>query len=233
VYARQIGGQVLTFGVSGMLFRDGLVMFDRQTDSLWTQVDGRAIRGRFAGRELEIVPSIHATWKQWRTLYPDSVALQKPGPLRSAYGDYNRDPSRLGVRGRRLSDRRLPAKERVIGVRSADGVTAFVEQDVRRARLVEANVGSLPVVLAAPGGDLPVVAFERRHDGRVLSFRLDDDDAGVLVDRGTGSRWSIAYGEALEGPLKGAVLRRAKAYPAFWFGWHGYFPLTGIWRRDE
>lgn len=84
----------------------------------------------------------------------------------------------------------------------------------------------------APGGDLPVVAFERRHQGRVLSFRLDDEEPGVLIDRGTGSRWSIAHGKAVEGPLKGAVLPRAKAYPAFWFGWHGYFPLTGIWRLD-
>ncbi len=47
-----------------MLFRDGLVMYDRETDSLWTQVDGRGIKGEFADRALEIVPSIHATWKE-------------------------------------------------------------------------------------------------------------------------------------------------------------------------
>ena len=64
MYARQVDGRTLTFGVSGMLFRDGLVMYDRETDSLWTQVDGRGIKGEFADRALEIVPSIHATWKE-------------------------------------------------------------------------------------------------------------------------------------------------------------------------
>ena len=64
VYGRQVGGQVLTFGVSGMLFRDGLVMYDRETDTLWTHVDGRAVRGKLTGHVLEIVPSIHATWKE-------------------------------------------------------------------------------------------------------------------------------------------------------------------------
>ena len=43
VYDRTVGSQTLTFGVSGMLFRDALVMFDRETDTLWTHVDGRAM----------------------------------------------------------------------------------------------------------------------------------------------------------------------------------------------
>jgi hypothetical protein len=61
VYARELAGRTLTFGVSGMLYRDGLVMYDRQTETLWTQVDGKAVRGALTGRQLQIVPAIHAT----------------------------------------------------------------------------------------------------------------------------------------------------------------------------
>lgn len=232
MYARQVGRQVLTFGVSGMLFRDGLVMYDRETDTLWTHVDGRAIKGRLQGQVLEIVPSIHATWKEWRTLYPESLVLKKRGEIRSAYDDYNRNPRQMGILGRRLRDRRLPAKERVIGVRSGDGATAFVERAVRKSRLVHADVGSLPVLLVAAGRDLPVVAFERRVAERVLSFRLVGDAALVLVDVQTSTRWTLAQGEAVEGPLKGSRLRRAPAYPAFWFGWQGYFPATEVWKGE-
>jgi hypothetical protein len=128
-----------------MLLRDGLVMYDRETDTLWTHVDGRAIKGVLRGTVLEIVPSIHATWKAWKTLYPQSLVLQKRGEIRSAYESYNRDQRRMGVLGRRLRDQRLPPKERIIGVRSNDGATAFVEKDVRAAKLVEAQVGSLPI----------------------------------------------------------------------------------------
>jgi hypothetical protein len=71
VYAREVADRALTFGVSGMLYKDGLVMYDRQTDTLWTQVDGRAVRGKLAGQQLQIVPAIHATWKEWRALYPE------------------------------------------------------------------------------------------------------------------------------------------------------------------
>ncbi|MGH9204705.1 MAG: DUF3179 domain-containing (seleno)protein, partial [Vicinamibacterales bacterium] len=138
---------------------------------------------------------------------------------------------RMGVLGRRLRDQRLPGKERIIGVRSADGTTAFVEKDVRRAHLVEAQVGSLSVVLVTAGENRPVLAFDRRVAGRVLSFRLSSDDPMIIVDADTNSRWSLAAAEAISGPLQGSKLRRAPAYPAFWFGWQGYFPRTEIWKQ--
>jgi hypothetical protein len=232
VYARQVGQQILTFGVSGMLFRDGLVMYDRETDTLWTHVDGRAIKGKLRGGVLEIVPSIHATWKEWKALYPQSLVLKKRGETGTPYESYNRDQRRMGVLGRRLRDKRLPGKERVIGVRSADGTTAFVERDVRGAKLVQAQVGSLPVLLVAPGKDKPLLAFDRRVAGRVLSFGLSSDDPMMIVDGDTNSRWLLAHGEAVSGPLKGSKLLRAPAYPAFWFGWQGYFPGTEVWKRS-
>ena len=159
--------------------------------------------------------------------------LKKRGEIRTPYESYNRDPHRMGVLGRRLRDQRLPGKERIIGVRSADGTTAFVEKDVRRAKFVEAQVGSLPVVLVAAGENTPVLAFNRRVAGRVLSFRLSGDDSMVIVDAETDSRWSLADGRAVSGPLTGSQLVRALAYPAFWFGWQGYFPGTEIWKQRQ
>lgn len=231
MYARKLGSEVLSFGVSGMLFRDGLVMYDRETDTLWTQVDGKAVKGALAGRRLEVVPSVHATWKQWKQLYPNSVVLKKRGIPRSAYDRYNRDPNRAGILGRRVRDKRLPPKERVIGIRTEEAATAFVERDVRKALVVEAQVGELPVVLVAAGDDHPVVTFSRRVSGRVLSFRLAEGERAAMDDVETGSRWSLADGKAISGPLKGAQLERAPAYPAFWFGWLGYFPNTELWKR--
>ena len=61
---RTDAGRTLSFGVSGMRYRDALVMFDRETSTLWSQVDGRAIKGPLAGQVLQPVPSIHATWQE-------------------------------------------------------------------------------------------------------------------------------------------------------------------------
>lgn len=230
MYARTVAGRTLTFGVSGMLYRDALIMYDRETGTLWSQIDGRAVRGPLLGQTLQAVPSIHATWKQWKALYPASLVLKKDGLYRSSYEDYNRDRGRLGIFGRRMNRSALPPKERILGVRYNNAATAFVVEDVRRAGVVEAEVGGVPVLLAAFRPDLPLVAFERRVSGRVLAFERSDATEPSLRDKETGSRWRISDGQAVEGALTGERLPRVAAQPAFWFGWFGFFPDSAVWR---
>lgn len=217
-----------------MLYKDGLVMYDRQTDTLWTHVDGRAVRGRLLGRQLDIVPSVHATWKEWLALYPKSQVLRKRGEFHSSYEGYNRNPTRLGILGRRNPDQRLPGKERVLGLRSGDEAIAFPVKAVRDAGLVHAQVGSLVVVLVAPGPDLPIVVYSRRVGNRVLRLNLvEHEGRPALRDEQGGTMWDIATGHGVAGALSGERLTRAPAYPAFWFGWASYFPNSAIWAPPE
>lgn len=216
-----------------MPYRDALVMYDRETGTLWSQIDGRAVKGPLAGQQLQAVPSLHATWREWRALYPDSMILKKQGESESAYEDYNRDPSRLGIFGRRLRDSTLPPKERILGVRYHDAATAFLLKDVKQAGIVQADVGGVPVLLAALGPNLPVVAFERRVAGRVLTFSLTGSPGDKLEDSDTHTRWRASDGVAVDGPLKGERLVRAITYPAFWFGWQGFFPRSAIWKTSR
>ncbi len=63
MYARNNGDTELTFGVSGRLWRENLIMYDRQTDSWWAQAYGRAVQGPMKDTELEMYPSTMMTWK--------------------------------------------------------------------------------------------------------------------------------------------------------------------------
>jgi hypothetical protein len=77
VYIRSDGVRELTFGVSGRLWRENLVMYDRQTNSWWSQASGRAIEGRRRGAELRVFDSDMMTWAQWRDLHPGTLVLSK------------------------------------------------------------------------------------------------------------------------------------------------------------
>ena len=85
--------------MSGKLWHGVLVMFDRDTGSLWTQLDGRAIQGDLAGERLEHMPSMYTTWAAWKEAHPDSLVLDKDEFEReqtaSHYEDYFADPERL------------------------------------------------------------------------------------------------------------------------------------------
>ncbi len=111
-YARHDGDQELTFGVSGYLWRENLVMYDRQTDSYWSQAFGQAIRGLKTGSRLMTYPSDMMTWGQWRTLHPETLVLSKrvSGRLegmRDVYWSYHRSGD-VGVTGRLRALRRAP-----------------------------------------------------------------------------------------------------------------------------
>jgi hypothetical protein len=234
VYARQLDDQTLSFGVSGMLLRDSLVMYDRQTQSLWTQVDGLGIRGPLKDATLSIVPAIHTTWKAWKRLCPDSTVLRKTRAGGSQYGTYNRDRNTLDILGRKNLDDRLDGKDRILGVRQGDAATVFLVEDVQKAGLVEATVGELLVVLASVSTDDPVQAYDRRVSGRSLSFALVDTntDEPALRDTETGTTWRLADGVATQGLLEGQRLTRVAAHSAFWFGWQGFFPHSEVWEAE-
>ena len=61
--------------MSGKLVMNALVMYDYQTDSLWSHFTGDAIKGDYLGTRLELVPSTHTTWGRWKELHPDTLAL--------------------------------------------------------------------------------------------------------------------------------------------------------------
>ena len=62
MYAREINGERYEFGVSGKLFRNVLIMYDRQTKSLWSQLLGAAVDGPLKGTRLEMLAASFTTW---------------------------------------------------------------------------------------------------------------------------------------------------------------------------
>ncbi|MDY7109852.1 MAG: DUF3179 domain-containing (seleno)protein [Planctomycetota bacterium] len=81
VFDRTIGGEVLEFGVSGLVYNSNLLMYDRGPEiggeSLWSQLQGRAVTGpaAAAGRELTLIPAQVTHWGDWSSHHPDTTVL--------------------------------------------------------------------------------------------------------------------------------------------------------------
>jgi hypothetical protein len=89
VYSRKIGDKELTFGVSGLLYKANVLMYDRQTESLWSQVLRKAVTGPMTDTPLTVLPSTLTTWKRWKKRHPDTLVLSLETGHRR---DYTRDP---------------------------------------------------------------------------------------------------------------------------------------------
>ncbi len=89
MYSRKVNGRELTFGVSGLLYKNNVLMYDKQTESLWSQVKNRAVSGPMTGAKLSVLPSSLTTWEKWRKKHPDTMVLS----LDTGYErDYSQDP---------------------------------------------------------------------------------------------------------------------------------------------
>ena len=211
MYARDIAGQELTFGVSGKLIMNALVMYDHQTRTLWSQFLGRGVKGELAGVELEMVPVTQTTWSAWRDLHPDTLVLDKKGRYgsdnyRSYYG-----LGRAGVMGEARRDGRLGGKELVLGIDLDGNAKAYPFAALETRVVVNDAVAGNDVLVFFDRGTGTALAYLLSVAGWPLSFDLTDDGAGTqatLVDRETGSRWMAFTGSAIDGELKGEVLER-------------------------
>lgn len=119
VFSAEAGGEQRRFGVSGLLYQSDVLMYDRETESLWSQLAMRAVSGPAAGTQLTWLPSDHLTWKAWRETYPTGEVLSpdtgyKRNYSETAYASYFSSGSTLFPVPQTRAE--LPNKEWVLGV---------------------------------------------------------------------------------------------------------------------
>ncbi len=227
MYSREIDGEEYTFGVSGKLIMNVLVMYDRQTDSLWSQLLGEAVDGPMEGTQLDFLPAQHTTWADWKAQHPDTLALVKGySGLYDAYSGYYQSGD-AGVLGETRRDDRLYTKEFVIGVEHDGEAVAYPYGALNERPVVNDVIGGEPMLIVFNPDTGAGAVFRREiEDGQTLTFSAKD--GLTLVDAETGSTWAELIGVATGGPLAGTQLTPVKSTSAFWFGWKDWFPNTRV-----
>jgi len=232
VYDREINGQEFSFGVSGKLIRNVLVMYDRQTESLWSQLLGEAVEGPLIGTKLEFVPSWMMTWEQWKEQHPDTLALNKNGRRggRDSYASYYASGS-AGVIGETIQDDRLFTKEFVAGVELNDTVIAYPYSALNENPYLNHSVAGEDVLVVFDPDSAVSIVFDRNLKGQTLTFSPTGEPFR-MKDAETGTLWDAFSGEALAGELAGQQLERIKSTSSFWFGWKDIHPDTLLYGED-
>ena len=250
VYEREIEGQVLDFGVSGLLFNSSLVMYDRQTETLWSHFTGEPLYGALSETELVSIPSTIVGFGTWQEENPDGLVLNRQTGVTRDYGanpypgydDVNATPFLFEGE----VDGRFTAMTRVVGVENDEGTlaAAFPLLELREAGVATSTLGDESVVAFwVPGsvsalddqqvsGGVDVGAtgvFSPELDGQSLTFSSTTDADGdvTITDAETGSTWNI-FGEATDGELAGSQLEQFIHIDTFWFAWIAFHPDSAV-----
>lgn len=146
VYDPRVNGRRLTFGVSGRLYKRNLLLYDHETDSLWSQLAGKAVTGPLAGTSLRLLPVTVTPWARWKKDYPATLALSFQTGFQR---DYSRDPYRDWPLDRRLS--------LVVSYKGATRIYPYSELKKDEPSLKD-DIGGLPITIVFdPKGQIVTV----------------------------------------------------------------------------
>jgi hypothetical protein len=242
-YDRRLGDRMLEFGTSGMLHNSALVMYDRQTESLWSHFTGEAMIGHLASETIDVFPMSTVSWADWREAHPDGLVLSRDTGFDRDYGR-NPYPGYDDVESSPFLfegevDGRLAAMERVVGIELEGDAVAVRLDELADSGVVEVDLAGTRLVAWVRPGAVSALDAGSVADGREvgatgvfvpvagerdLSFERDGDG---FVDDQTGTRWNV-LGEAVDGPLAGSALEPVARIDTFWFAWASFQPDTGI-----
>lgn len=231
---RAINGATTTFGVSGLLYNNNLIPFDRATNSNWSQMRNDCVNGKLQGDEISTFPVVEMRWQDWKAMYPNTqIVSTNTGHDRQygayPYGDYKTNNKSLFFP---LSpdDNRLARKERVHGI--------IIDGNVKVYRFSTFNSSNTVIQDTFQGNDLIVVGnassslivsfYAKLEDGSSPEFTAVNEGSVILADT-EGNQWDV-FGYATAGPRKGQRLISTKSYMGYWFAWGTFYPQPDIYQ---
>jgi hypothetical protein len=142
-YERKINGTEVEFGTSGKLYNSNLVMYDRMTDTYWSQIDGLAIYGELTGYKLSAISIETVSWGEWKKVHPDSKVLsQDTGHSRvygvDPYGSYYNDS--FVFFPTEATDNRVHPKTVIFGIELNGTYKAYKEDDLKAAGTINDRI---------------------------------------------------------------------------------------------
>ena len=233
-YKSVVGGKHRTFGTSGLLYRSNKLMFDHESNSLWSTLLGTPVIGKLAGSglKLESLPIVTTRWGEWRKKHPDTTVLSLDTGHERDYREgqaYKRyfatDTLMFQVASR---DRRLRNKTEILGiVLSPDSPDGKELPLAVSSKFLKKN----PVFQTGLAGHRLTILTTRAGANRVFKTgkqgfqRLLQGDR--VVDDG-GKAWKMTEEGLVSEENPDRVLPRVPAFRAFWFGWFAQYPETRL-----
>ena len=245
-FDRRIEGKVYSFGVSGMLRHSDMVMFDRETESLWQQLNGEGIVGTLTGKKLTPISAQIISYGQFKEAHPFGEVLSKETGHRRNYGQ-NPYAGYDNINDRPFLykgpfDKRVPPMEKLVTVSLGNLNKAYPHSITRKKRVIYDEIGDASIVIFHGEGAVSALDKKSIAESKIIGstgvFYNDVDEMGLqftyndgyFVDEDSGTTWDIT-GKAISGPRSGKQLRSLPHGNFFAFAWFAFKPDTPIYGK--
>ena len=226
---REIRGEVTEFGVSGHLFNDNLIPYDRNDSSYWSQMNLLGIKGDHAGQELKSGQLILTTGATVAKSFPNAMVLVDTS-------GHNCDSVCGGLKqGRDLGDPNeetieLPGGD-LFGIINGEAALLFNYDNFGDAiKVYHTNFRSSKVIVVGSESAQFIVAFRDNSGDPKIQYSPVQNELPVVLKDSHGNRFDI-NGLTVSGPSAGKRLPIPISYTAHSFAWNLFFNQLELFEK--
>ena len=219
-----INGSKTTFGISGLVYKNNQILFDRLTDSYWSQITRKAVHGTLRGRLAKTTTLFETTWKTAKSLIPNALVLSKDTGFSRVYEqfpylDYRTNHEFL-IFPVEEEDDRLKAKERVYAVLGSIDIRTYPLDhfDDNISVINDFFEGESLILIGSQKGKF-ITGFIRESG---IDYTPLQDQFPLVFEDSNGNKYDV-LGRTLEGPDLGKKLKQPDAMMGYWFALVDFF----------
>jgi hypothetical protein len=230
---RVIDSEETTFGVSGLLYNTNLMPYDRQTNSIWSQILNSSVNGELKTKKIKLIPLVETTWKNWKVMYPKTKVVSENTGHARPYGQYPYGSYKVNERllfPITNSDDRIFSKERVLGVITDWGakVYRFSSIDPEATGKIKVILDTFgPLALIIVGNKDFMVAYKMSGVNGLSDINALQNELPLILIDNLGNKYD-AFGVIQEGQSVGQRLDAVESYIGFFFSFGTFYPEPEI-----
>ena len=219
-----------TFGVSGLLYNTNLILYDRNTDSNWSQLRLECVNGKLINDKPSIVSVVETNWGTWKKLYPNTKVLSTDTGFNRTYGNYPYGDYKTNhgffLFSATPSNSALPNKERIYAIIDGDKSKVYQFSKFKNGNAVKETFNGKNYLIV--GNENIINAFELTDEHASLEFEYIFANSEAFFKDNEGNTWSI-FGKAIDGSRKGQSLQTPHSVVSFWFAIAAFYPDPEIY----
>ena len=221
MYQRKLDTYEFEFGTSGLLYQSSKLMYDHQTNSLWSTLQGKPVVGSLVGKNISLqkLPGVTSTWEKWVTRHPSTTVLSLDTGHERDYGEGVAYRDYFATQKLKYSvtrrDDRLENKTNVLILRDGSESVAITIDLLVKQNCFHQDLGDRKWVLLTDS-----VGTCRVYDASHYRFSSWNGNDRVIDE--LGNAWHVTEDALVS--QEGMELKRFAAHRAYWFGWYAQFP---------
>lgn len=232
LWPSQVANVSTSFGTSGLLYNSNLILYDRATDSNWSQMRIQCVNGSQIGTKPQTLNIIETNWATWKAMYPNSEVLTTQTGFNRPYNTYpygnyktNHDfflfqPSILNPE--------LPNKKRVFTLIDEDMSKVYKFEDFAGGKVIKDFFNGKTYLIV--GNENVINAFALGSQFSNLDFSYSFNNSEIFFNDNEGNGWSI-FGRAISGPRINTQLSTPTKVTSMWFAVAVFYPNPVIYQN--